>query len=197
MDWSALVPLVASAAPTIGSLLGGFIPFPGGAILGKMAGTVLAEALGVPPKPEDIHNALINGDPEEIKAKLAEAEAKINAEVEMFKAQLADVQDARSTNVEYVKSNSALQWAPVVVSVIILLGFSLFSLLAMKPELAGVKSEVVLFLLGAWSGFAGAVVQYWLGSSSGSADKSNQLAALAGAHPASTPGLQKPPPGRK
>lgn len=195
MDWSALVPLVAQAAPTIGSLLGGFIPFPGGAILGKMAGTVLAEALGVPPKPEDIHNAITTGDPAVIQAKLSEAETKINAEVEMFKAQLADVQDARATNVEYVKAGSAIQWAPVVVSVIILLGFSAFSLLAMKPELAGVRSEVVLFLLGAWSGFAGAVVQYWLGSSSGSADKSNQLAALAGAQTPPKPVLK--PPGKK
>lgn len=191
MDWSALIPLVASAAPTIGSLLGGFIPFPGGAILGKMAGTVLAEALGVPPKPEAVQQAIQNGDPAEIAAKLSEAEAKINAEVAMFKAQLDAVADARAMNIEYVKSNSALQWAPVVVSVIILLGFVTFSLLAMKPELAGVKSEVVLFLLGAWSGFAGAVVQYWMGSSSGSVDKSNQLAALAGAHPANA--VVKPP----
>lgn len=195
MDWSALVPLVAQAAPTIGSLLGGFIPFPGGAILGKMAGTVLAEALGVPPKPEAVHEALTTADPAVVAAKLSEAEAKMNAEVEMFKAQLADVQDARATTVEYVKAGSALQWAPVVVSVIILLGFATFSLLAMKPELAGVRSEVTLFLLGAWSGFAGAVVQYWLGSSSGSQDKSNQLAALAGAASAPKPVLK--PPGKK
>lgn len=197
MDWSALVPLVASAAPTIGSLLGGLIPFPGGAILGKMAGTVLAEALGVPPKPEEVHKAITEGDPAVIAAKLSEAETRMNAEVEMFKAQLADIQDARATNIAYVKAGSSLSWAPVVVSVVILIGFSVLSLLAMKPEVAGVDKSVVLFLLGAWSGYAGAVVQYWLGSSSGSADKSSQLAALAGAPPAKLPTPTVKPPGKK
>jgi hypothetical protein len=43
MDWSALVPLLANSAPTIGGLLGGLIPFPGGAVLGTVAGKVLAE----------------------------------------------------------------------------------------------------------------------------------------------------------
>ena len=47
MDWSALTPLLANAAPTIGSLLGGLIPFPGGSILGQVAGKILAESLGV------------------------------------------------------------------------------------------------------------------------------------------------------
>ena len=50
------------AAPTIGGLLGGLIPFPGGAILGQVAGKVLAEALGVPPTPEAVKNAIETGD---------------------------------------------------------------------------------------------------------------------------------------
>jgi hypothetical protein len=41
MDWSAVGALVAPMAPTIGGLLGGLIPFPGGAILGKVAGQVV------------------------------------------------------------------------------------------------------------------------------------------------------------
>lgn len=182
MDWSAIAPLVASAAPTVGSLLGGLIPFPGGAILGKMAGTVLAEALGVPPTPEAVHAAITDPstDTAVITAKLSEAETKMNAEVEMFKAQLLDVQNARSTTVEYVKQGSILAAAPVVVSIIIIVGFGALSFLAMKPDLAGVDKSVVLFLLGAWSGYTGAVVTYWLGSSAGSADKSAQIATLAG-----------------
>ena len=62
MDWSALTPLIANAAPTIGGLLGGLIPFPGGAILGQVAGKVLAEALGVPPTPEAVKEAIETGD---------------------------------------------------------------------------------------------------------------------------------------
>jgi hypothetical protein len=68
------------------------------------------------------------------------------------------------------------QLAPVIISVIVLAGFSCFSFLAMKPELAGVKESVVLFLLGAWSTMAAGVVSYWVGSSAGSAKKDESLA---------------------
>lgn len=191
MDWSAIGPLVASAAPTIGSLLGGLIPFPGGAILGKVAGTVLAQALGVAPTPEAVNTAITTGDPTDIQAKLTEAEAKMTAEVEMFKAQLADVQNARETTVEYVRAGSILAVAPIVVSIVIVVGFGALSFLAMKPDIAGVDKSVVLFLLGAWSGYTGAVVTYWLGSSAGSADKSSQIAALAGVPPQHAPATKQ------
>ncbi len=187
MDWSALVPLVASAAPTIGGLLGGLIPFPGGAILGQVAGKVLAEALGVPPTPEAVNTAITTGDPVTVNAALSEAEAKMQAEVDKHKADLADIADARLTNLELVKAGSNISYAPAIVSTIILLGFMILSFLAMKPDLAGVRTDVTLYLLGAWSTFAGAVVTYWLGSSAGSVDKSSQIermAASAAAKPA-------------
>lgn len=179
MDWSALVPLVAGAAPTIGGLLGGLIPFPGGAILGKMAGNVLAESLGVAPTPEAVNTAITTGDPATVQAALTEAEAKMQAEVDKHKADLEDVKDARATNFQLVKAGSSMGYAPVVVSSVILIGFMVLSFLAMKPDLAGVRTDVTLFLLGAWSGYAGAVVTYWLGSSAGSTDKSAQIERMA------------------
>jgi hypothetical protein len=71
------------------------------------------------------------------------------------------------------------QLAPVIVSVIVLGGFTLFSFLAMKPELAGVKESVVLFLLGAWSTLAAGVVSYWVGSSSSSKQKDETISSMA------------------
>ncbi len=181
MDWSALSPLIASSAPTIGSLLGGLIPFPGGAILGTLAGKVLAEALGVPPTPDAVNTAITTGDPAAVNAALSEAEAKMNAEVEKHKADLASVADARATNLELVKSGSKISYAPIVVSAVILVGFLVLSFIAMRPDLAGVRTDVTLYLLGAWSSFAGAVVTYWLGSSAGSTDKSAQIERMAAA----------------
>ena len=180
MDWSALIPLLATSAPTIGSILGGFIPFPGGAILGQVAGKVLAEALGVPPTPQAIHTAITTGDPATVTAALTEAETRMNVEVEKLKAELADVQDARATTVQYVKSGSNLSLGAVVVSVIVMVGFVGISFMAMKPDLAGVDHSVVLYLLGAWQGLATAAVSFWIGSSASSVDKSNQIAAMAG-----------------
>jgi hypothetical protein len=182
MDWSALTPLVAKAAPTIGGLIGGLIPFPGGAILGQVAGKVLAEALGVPPTPEAVKTAIETGDQAVVQAKLSEAETRMQTEVEKFKAQLEDVQNARSINLELNKAGSSIGWAPAVVSIVVLVGFLVLSFLAMKPDLTGVRTDVTLFLLGAWSGYTSAVVTYWLGSSAGSNDKSAQIAALSGAN---------------
>lgn len=71
------------------------------------------------------------------------------------------------------------QIAPVIISVIVLGGFTMFSFLAMKPELAGVKESVVLFLLGAWSTLAAAVVAYWVGSSAGSKAKDSTIDNMA------------------
>lgn len=180
MDWSVIGGLVGQAAPTIGGLLGGLIPFPGGAILGTVAGKVLAEALGVPPTPEAVNTAITTGDPATVNAALSAADAKMQAEVDRFKAQLEDVQDARATTVQYVKSGSNLSLGAVVVSVIVMVGFVAISFMAMKPDLAGVDHSVVLYLLGAWQGLATAAVTFWIGSSAGSVDKSDQIAAMAG-----------------
>lgn len=72
------------------------------------------------------------------------------------------------------------QIAPVIISVMVLAGFSVFSFLAMKPELAGVKESVVLFLLGSWSTMAAGVVAYWVGSSSSSKQKDETIQNMAG-----------------
>lgn len=69
--------------------------------------------------------------------------------------------------------------APIVISVIVLVGFSGFSFLAMKPELSGVKDSVVLFLLGSWSTLAAGVVNYWVGSSSSSKEKDGTIKDMA------------------
>ncbi len=66
----------------------------------------------------------------------------------------------------------------IVVSLIVLLGFITISFMAMKPEYAGVKQEVVLFLLGNWSTLAGVAVAYWLGSSASSKQKDDTIQAI-------------------
>ncbi len=182
MDWSALVPLVAGAAPTIGGLLGGLIPFPGGAILGQVAGKVLAEALGVPATPEAVNTAITTGDPAIVQAKLSEAEARMQAEVDKHRADLADVADARATNVKLVESGSIMAWGPVVISTLVTIGFigCVFALMVLKIDFSNTSGQAFLILTGVLSQAFAQVTGYWLGSSAGSADKSAQIAALAG-----------------
>lgn len=178
MDWSVIGGLVGQAAPTIGGLLGGLIPFPGGAVLGQVAGKVVAEALGVAPTPEAVHNAITTGDPATVNAALQAADAKMQAEVEKFKAQLEDVQDARRVGLEYVKADSNIKWAAGVVSVIAVCGFCVFSYMAITRP-AGADRDVLMYLLGVWSAAFSTVLTYWLGSSAGSANKDQQIATMA------------------
>lgn len=72
------------------------------------------------------------------------------------------------------------KFGAITVSVIVLTGFILISFLAMKPEYSGVKQEVVLFLLGSWSGLAGIAVAYWLGSSASSKQKDDTIQSISG-----------------
>ena len=95
----------------------------------------------------------------------------MQVELENHKADLADVQDARATKFELNKIGSSLGWVPAVVSTVVLLGFLILSFIAMKPELTGMRTDVTLELLGACSGYAGAVVTYWLGASAGSSER--------------------------
>lgn len=180
MDWSALTPLIANAAPTIGGLLGGLIPFPGGAILGQVAGKVLAEALGVPPTPEAVKDAIETGDQAVVQAKLSEAETRMQTEVEKFKASLEDVQSARAATVALAKAKSSIAWGAPVVSIVIVFGF--FAVMSMlfivKVDLPPNSVGLLNVLFGALIPAFGQVCNYWLGSSAGSSDKNAMLSAL-------------------
>jgi len=190
MDWSTIGSLVGQAAPTIGSLLGGLIPFPGGQVLGQVAGKIVAEALGVPPTPDAVKTAIETGDPAAVQAKLSEAEARMKAEVEKFKLQLEDVQDARATGVAYAKMNSGIQWAPSLVSIIVTVGFfgTLWILLKGGVNFNDTVGQVLLLLIGAIIAYMNQVVNYWLGSSAGSANKD---VLLANAPPIAKPAVKK------
>lgn len=84
MDWSSVVPVVASLAPMAGSILGGLIPFPGASLIGQKFGEVIAKQFGLPATatPASV-NAAIAAAGEET------ARAKINAAVEQARAEIA------------------------------------------------------------------------------------------------------------
>jgi hypothetical protein len=46
MDWKDVAKVVAPFAPTLGGFLGGFIPFPGGAMIGQALGNIIARQFG-------------------------------------------------------------------------------------------------------------------------------------------------------
>lgn len=103
--------------------------------------------------------------------------AKLEAETANLAAQLADVQDARATTIRLAESGSAISWGAPVVSVIVVVGYLglVFALLFKTiPD-----NQVTLVLFGGLSAAFAQVINYWLGSSAGSANKDVALKQIA------------------
>lgn len=95
MQWADIGPLVSGLAPTLGKMLGGAIGGPFGAMIGSTAGDILAKALGVPPTPEAVHEAVTDPDNQAqivsaVQRAESEAQAKWQALVAIAQAE-ADV----------------------------------------------------------------------------------------------------------
>lgn len=84
-SWTDIGKSIAPLAPTLGGIIGGFIPIPGGSIVGQLAGKALATALGVPPTPEAVDNKLSQMAHDEKIAALKEATERARIEVDGFK----------------------------------------------------------------------------------------------------------------
>ncbi|TXH14994.1 MAG: hypothetical protein E6R03_08150 [Hyphomicrobiaceae bacterium] len=169
--------LIQLGAPVIGGALLG----PLGSTLGGALGTIVAETLGVPATPSGVKEALDKMPGEAAATALSVADRKAEIELEKFKLQLADVQSARQMTETFVKSSSVLQYGSLVVSMLVTIGFFvvLFFLLNFKSQLAETTGQVMLILVGSLASMQVQVVNYWLGSSAGSADKTQALTSLS------------------
>lgn len=166
--------LTKVGAPILGTLIGG----PVGTIAGAAIGA-LAEALGTSATPEAVKNAIETqpGAAAIVQQVEADKAPALNADLEAI---LRDRQGARDQTMALIDKGSAMAWGAPVVSIVVILGFVGLSFLAMKPESAGIRSDVALYLLGAWQSLATAVVGYWIGSSAGSASKDAAIKHMAG-----------------
>ena len=164
-----LLPLLISLAPTVASWILGDKT---GAAIEKVAG-IAREVLGTDTV-DGIERA-IAVDPNaalQFKQALiqAEADARRQAHEEVL-ARLADVQSARNQTVSLAQAKSPIAWGAVVVSVIVLVGFTAMLWLVIREEVPANQRDMVTLLLGTLAGMASSVVAYWVGSSSGSAQK--------------------------
>ena len=98
MDWTNVATAIGKLAPTLGGVIGGFIPVPGGALVGETLGKIVARQFGVEPTPAAV-SAAIASTPNDVaiaKLKAAAEEAKAMwpayAQVEVAMAHLAEVQ---------------------------------------------------------------------------------------------------------
>jgi hypothetical protein len=175
MDWKDIAEVVGKTAPMLGTLLGG----PAGAAVGG----IISAALGANGTPDEVATIVAN-DPaaavklreieatnrERLSSLTVQAEAnRLAAQTEALRIAAADRQDAR-------KSGAGSR-IPGALAIGVTLGF--FGVLATmlanvwKPS----DNQALLILLGALGTSWGAVVNYYFGSSAGSARKDEILAS--------------------
>lgn len=106
--------------------------------------------------------------------------AKLAAETAALQASIADTQDARATTVALATAGSSIAWGGPVISVIVTIGFlGILSVLVLRPlNLDSIQVTVLNVLLGYLGAGFQQVVNYWLGSSAGSAQKDKVINAL-------------------
>ncbi len=172
--WDKIKSLLGSAAPLIGTVIGG----PAG---GAVAGMV-ASALGVDSSPEAIERALINNPDALLEIKKLELE---NAQefkrlaieegrlaLDEKRAELADTQNAREQHKDH--------WMPSALVLILALMVSGMFTALFFGEPSESYAQVLIMIAGTVLGAFGTGVAFWLGSSKGSSDKSKQLKPLGG-----------------
>lgn len=178
---------IADYAPTLaGVLTATGVGAPIGAAVGAAGVLARTFGLGGDAKPEDVLKA-ITSDPEiALKARMADQAYSLELrkqEIEELKARLADVQSARGRQIESEKLTGkrdinlyALAWL-IVGGFFLLTGGLLYFSYQGKPIVD--SSGVLFMLLGTLATGFGMVLQYFFGSSKGSADKSQELASIA------------------
>ena len=155
-------------APMVGTALGG--------PLGGAAAAFIADKLGLESKTIEAVSEVLNSGkltPEQISGlKLAEIDFQRFLEqnkIDLAKLDVDNTKDARDMQ-KQTRSNY-----PAILSTFVTLGF--FGILGSMLVMEYSPTDSLLIMLGALGAAFGAVVNFWLGSSNGSALKSDLLAA--------------------
>lgn len=171
-----LLPLLMNIAPTVASWLMGDKT---GQAVEKITG-IAQEVLGTTDA-NGIERAIAS-DPNlamQFRTMLIQAEADARRlQFEELREELQDRQSARNQTVELAKAGSPIAWGAVVISTIVMAGFSVMLWLVIKQEVPASQRELVMYMLSALQTMATGVVGYWVGSSSGSAQKTAALESI-------------------
>lgn len=172
-----LLPLAISLAPEIGKWLFGDTGE-------KTASAVAAAVQAVTGSSDEVvASQVLAANPSaaaELRLKLAEIaaereKAQSDAVTARFAAQLRDISDARAQTVALAQTSSPVQWAAPIVSVTVLATFGTVMFLALTRSLPAGSETLLNMLLGSLAAMATSVVGYWVGSSAGSAQKTEMI----------------------
>ena len=163
-----MLDILSKLAPTAATLIGG--------PLGGLAVDALGKALGIPAATqEQVKDAITSGNlsPEQVAAiKQSENDLKIKLKELDIKLEEVQAADRNSARKMLIDSGS---WVPAALSVVTIAGF-FFLLIGSAAgffELTG--DDIMMLLLGVLARETASVYQFWLGSSSGSRQKTDLM----------------------
>ena len=177
-----LIPLAISLAPEIAKWLFGAKAEKTTAavaqVVSDVTGTDVSTDSGIAAA-----NAALGARPElatQLRVQLAQIAASAEqteraADQAALASQLSDIAGARAQTVSLAQAKSAVQWAPVVISAVVLTTFGTVMWLALTRALPPGSETILNMLLGTLAAMATSVVSYWVGSSAGSAAKTDML----------------------
>ncbi len=167
------LPLLLGLAPTVASWIMGDRT---GAAVAKVSG-IAQEILGASDT-AGIERAIAADPNLALQFRMAVIQAEADArrqEFDTLQAELADVASARSQTVELARAGSAIAWGAVAVSLLVTAAFMAALWFVVRQEIPAASREIAYILLGTLGAKFGDIVAYWVGSSSGSAQKSAAL----------------------
>tara|TARA_R110000868_G_scaffold19297_1_gene83070 strand:+ start:6869 stop:7399 length:531 start_codon:yes stop_codon:yes gene_type:complete len=171
------LPLLLGLAPTVASWLMGDKT---GAAVTKITG-IAQDLLGTSDA-AGIERAIAADPNLALQFKMAVMQAEADArrqEFDTLQAQLADVQSARNQTVKLVEAGSVIAWGAPIISILITVGFFAMLYVVIRQEIPESSQTLANIMLGSLGTSFTAVVGYWVGSSAGSAQKTNALEKLA------------------
>jgi hypothetical protein len=171
------LPLLLGLAPTVASWLMGDKT---GAAVTKITG-IAQDLLGTSDA-AGIEKAIAADPNLALQFKMAIIQAEADArrqEFDTLQAQLADVQSARNQTVKLAEAGSVIAWGAPIISILITVGFFAMLYVVIRQEIPESSQTLANIMLGSLGTSFTAVVGYWVGSSAGSAQKTNALEKLA------------------
>ena len=171
------LPLLLGLAPTVASWLMGDKT---GAAVYKITG-IAQDLLGTSDA-AGIEKAIAADPNLALQFKMAVMQAEADArrqEFDTLQAQLADVQSARTPTVKLAEAGSVIAWGAPIISILITVGFFVMLYVVIRQEIPESSQTLANIMLGSLGTSFTAVVGYWVGSSAGSAQKTNALEKLA------------------
>lgn len=167
--WDNVKNIIGSAAPMIGTIIGG--------PAGTAVGSLVASALGVENTSAAIEQELRSNPDALVKLKQLEFENQVELKKIAFQhaALASDERKAEILDLQNARVNHKDHWMPSLLTICLsLMVAGMFAALFIL-ETPKQFDQVVIMITGAVLGAFGNSVSFWLGSSKGSADKSKLL----------------------